>query len=293
MNRVRKLAVAATAATGLLIAWGGIVRATGSGDGCPDWPRCFGRWIPPLEYHALIEYVHRLLANLVVPLIAVLAVAAWRLRRGSPRVFRASLAALALVLAQAGLGGVVVLTGLHPWWVTAHFAVAMLVLGALVYATTESRPAAGDAGVDRSFARLAAWDAAAVLALLLVGTYVRARGAGLVFPDWPLMDGRIVPVLEGEAPAVFLHRALAAAVALLALWTVIRALAMPRRARPVVVLSSLLLAMVGAQVLVGAAVVWTRLAAAAVAAHVALSAAIWALAVALAAVARRLAPRPR
>jgi len=292
MNRVQKLALAATAATAALVAWGGLVRATGSGDGCPDWPRCFGRWVPPLEYHALIEYTHRFLVNLVVPLIAVLAVLAWRRRRESPRVFGASLAALVLVLVQAGLGGAVVLTGLHPWWVTAHFALAMLVLAALVSATTESFVAAGGPPVDRGFARLAAWNAAAVLALLLVGTYVRARGSGLVFLDWPLADGRIVPVLEGEAPAVFLHRVLAAAVAVLALWTAIRARAMPRRRRSVVALSALVLALVGAQVLVGAAVVWTRLSAAAVTAHVALSASIWALAVALAVLAQRLAPRP-
>ena len=38
---------------------GGITRVTGSGDGCPDWPTCFGKWIPPFEYHAIIEYGHR------------------------------------------------------------------------------------------------------------------------------------------------------------------------------------------------------------------------------------------
>ena len=51
---VRALATATVVAILLLIAWGGVVRATGSGDGCPDWPQCFGSWIPRLEYHTLM-----------------------------------------------------------------------------------------------------------------------------------------------------------------------------------------------------------------------------------------------
>ena len=86
MTRFQKLAVATTASTLTLIAWGGVVRATGSGDGCPDWPTCFGRWVPRWEYHTLIEYVHRLLGVVSGALALALALAGivelLRARRG-------------------------------------------------------------------------------------------------------------------------------------------------------------------------------------------------------------------
>ncbi|HXF36553.1 MAG TPA: heme o synthase [Actinomycetota bacterium] len=293
MTRFQKLALATTASVALLIAWGGLVRATGSGDGCPDWPTCYGRLLPPLEYHALIEYAHRLLANVAVPLIAATAVVAWRRHRAEPAIVAPAVAALVLVLLQAGLGGIVVLSGLRPLWVTAHLALAMLVLGALVWSTTASllgSPARRD--VDRGFARLAAATAAAVFALLLVGTHVRAAGAGLVFRDWPLMDGRLIPFLRGEAVVMFAHRLLAAAVTILVLWQAIRARAMRPRAPALVALTTAALGLLLAQVLVGAAAVWTRLSTAAVTAHVALSALIWGVVVAAAVTAGRLARSP-
>jgi heme o synthase len=274
MTRFQKLSIATTASTVLLVAAGGLVRATGSGLGCPGWPTCFGRWVPPLEAHAIIEY------------------------RTVRQIFRPCMAAVILVFVQAGLGGIVVKGELEATLVTLHFATAMTLLGVLVNITADSfcfvkLPLKGPSigGSDPAFARLTLWTAGASFVLLIVGTYVRAEGAGLAFRDWPLMDGRLVPTLGGVATLMFLHRLLAAAVLLLVIWLAIRARTMANRSRDLVVLSTIALALYLAQILVGAANVWSRLSAAAVTAHVVLAALIWGVLVALATISRRFAAR--
>jgi protoheme IX farnesyltransferase len=293
MTRFQKLSIATTASTVLLVAVGGLVRATDSGLGCPGWPTCFGRWVPPLEYHAIIEYSHRLLASIVVVLVAIQALAAWRGHRRERRILWPALTAVALVLVQAALGGIVVEGGLEATIVALHFATAMALVGVLTTVTTNAffpqTSSAGAATDGGAFARLATWTAGATGALLVVGAYVRAEGAGLAFRDWPLMDGRLVPTLGGAATLMFVHRVLAAVVLVLLIWAVIRARTMAGRSRVLVALSTTALALLGAQILVGAANVWTDLSAAAVTAHVALSALVWSSLVALAVASRRLA----
>ena len=66
-RRHRNLVVAAAVMTTLLVVLGGIVCATESGAGCPDWPGCYGRIVPPPQVNAVIEYTHRLVAGLTTP----------------------------------------------------------------------------------------------------------------------------------------------------------------------------------------------------------------------------------
>jgi protoheme IX farnesyltransferase len=141
--------------------------------------------------------------------------------------------------------------------------------------------------VDRSFARLTVVTTGVVGALLLVGTYVRASDAQLVFTDWPLMGGRLLPSFAAEGAAVmFTHRVLAVVGLSFVLWTMIRARTMTPRSRDLVALSTTIVVLFAAQVMSGAANVWSRLRPWAVVAHVAISVLIWATSVALATAAR-------
>src|SRR3989442_5864702 len=100
MRAYRGLAVATAVSAYLLILLGGLVRITGAGLACPDWPLCRGRVIPPLEGPILIEYSHRLAAALVSMLVMVTALAAFRVRRLAPQAVPTGLWVLAIVAVQ-------------------------------------------------------------------------------------------------------------------------------------------------------------------------------------------------
>jgi protoheme IX farnesyltransferase len=295
-SRLRTLALITAIATIILFAIGGLVRGTGSGLGCSTWPECEpGRLFPSGTIHSLIEFSHRAMAFVVAVLTALTGLAALRVSRDRPSVLWPALLAFPLVLAQAGLGAVVVATELDAWWVTAHFVAALLLIADVSYVASAVFPLEGvgtQPSTDRSFARLALVTTGAIGLLLLVGTYVRASDAQLVFTDWPLMDGRLVPTLGGAATAMFLHRALAAIGMLLVLWTAVRARTDAARHPLAVRLSTVALVLFVAQIFVGAANVWTRLRPWAVVGHVALSVLIWATVVALATVSRRVVAVP-
>ena len=149
----QRLALATTVTTYLLILVGGLVRASGAGLGCPDWPRCFGHWIPPGSAAELppqfdpslfnptlmwTEYLNRLLGVTVGFLILATAVSAWRHHRHEPRILWTTVAALLLTGFQGWLGGRVVAHELAAWIVTVHMIVALVIVQLLLYATVRT-----------------------------------------------------------------------------------------------------------------------------------------------------------
>jgi heme A synthase len=277
---LRRLAVVTTACTYLLVTVGGMVRATGSGLGCPDWPRCHGRFVPPLEYHAIIEYSHRLTASVVIWLTIALAVAGFRARREvSRRAVGLAVATVPVVLSQALLGALVVALDLHAESVVAHLLVAMSLVAILIslLVETASPPTTSPSSShpDRRFARTATMVAGAALGLMLLGSYVSGRGAGLAFRTWPLFDGRLLPATHGMLPDLhFAHRLLAAAVAVV-IFALARRVRRTPQAPPVTLLVRGANALIGVEILLGAANVWTGLSPVTRTAHLATGALLW------------------
>lgn len=292
MTTFRRLAQASTVATFVLVAIGGLVRATKSGLGCgDDWPHCSGRLLPALESRAvMIEFSHRLMATVVVVLLGVLAVTAWRRHRDAPALVRGATVAFGLVLFQALLGAVVVWLELTATSVVVHLATAMVLVAVLIHVSITAwvlerpEPLEGDERVARR-ARIAA---VGVLGVILIGSYVTGRSAGYVFPDWPLMDGRLVPDLSYEPAALhFLHRALAGIVGVVVALVTVAALRAPAVAPVAARFARWGLGIFLAQILIGAANVWTypgRLNEAFVTLHLLSAALIWGSLVALAVV---------
>jgi protoheme IX farnesyltransferase len=166
----------------------------------------------------------------------------------------------------------------------------MLLLGLLTFIVVRARysvAAAGrGAGGSQRLTLAVAFAAACVYALLLFGAQVTATGAALIFPDWPLFNGQLVPAASSDAAtaalqqAQFLHRFVAAFVTIVigaVAWATWRAVKAGRAPQSVLALVGTAAALYAIQLIVGALQIWTTLAPWAVALHVGLGAAIWAL----------------
>src|ERR671924_2095988 len=105
----RRLAFVTAFFAYLQIALGGVVRVTGSGLGCPDWPLCHGRPYPPADIHSIIEYSHRAVGSVTGVLLIVTVAAAWLVFwRRRPVVAWIASASLLAIAAEGALGGIVV-----------------------------------------------------------------------------------------------------------------------------------------------------------------------------------------
>jgi len=253
-----------------LIVLGGAVRATDSGTACPDWPLCHGQVLPRLEGHVLVEYSHRLVASIVGVLIFATAVWAWQRHRSDRLVGVAAASAVVLLVAQVLVGAVTVNTETEASVVALHLSIALTLFASLIVLTIAS---ARNMAARGHFPLLPAVVAGGAFALIISGAYVSQEGAGLVYPDWPLFDGKLVSSGGRLADLHYAHRLLAGLLGVLVL-----ALAFRTRSerRPAVVAAvALAVVLYVAQVLVGAANIWFELATSLRISHLALASALW------------------
>jgi heme a synthase len=274
----RRLAWLAIAALAMVMMLGNIVSATGSGLGCPDWPLCHGRFIPPGGTEIWIEFRHRL----AVPLFSLLlvATAVLTLRRAESRALRRiAIALLALLGVQIALGAITVKLGLSAPISTVHLVTALMILAGLTTICASTYPLGSPAAAPRPataadtarLARLAGSGLLVLLVQLALGGYVRHTGAGLACPDFPLCSGDLFPA--GGPPLVhWIHRWLG--VALLGLFIHL-AVASRRTALAGVGVAVGALAVI--QVALGIAAVLLRLPVPVRAAHAAGGYALWGL----------------
>ena len=292
----RGLAWAATISVFAMLVLGGVVRVTESGLGCgDDWPLCSGQWLPPLESAAIIEYAHRVAASFLVgPLVAATFIGAWVSYRGEPWILWSATAAIALVILQALLGAVTVMTELSGHIVMTHFAVAELTMACCILVLVMSYrggmgsdPPSWAEGKARLFPPLSLVALAALFLLLLSGSYLtNTSSATWACGTWPLCTNDASGFFPGNKLAMIhmAHRW----VALIAGLVVMYALHLGFRGRTQPPLIRMLsLSAVGlfvAQALVGAGVIWAGFGKDVElrALHLVLASGVWALAAALA-----------
>ena len=288
----QRVALTALAALTAIVLTCAAVRLTGSGLGCPDWPKCYGKAVAPLETHAVIEYGNRILSGLVGLAAVAAGVLAW-----FRRPFRRDLARIGALLplgvvGQAVLGGFTVRNHLAPGFVMAHFALSMLILVAAVSLAWRASYEPGER--PRATDRVGVWAVRALVPLgavtIFAGTAATAAG-----PHAGGQDGERINRLDFKGGgtldwAIHQHARIAAAmgVASVAVWLLLRR----RDADPAVRRAvTALLALLAVQAAVGALQYALELPAEIVWVHVSLAALTWLSVLWSTAAAGRLVPR--
>ena len=290
-----------------LTALGGIVRVTGSGLACPDWPACYGGMIPSGDfgefaaYQVWLEWTHRLVAALIGFVIIGYGYVAWRRYRVRRRVWLPAALSLPLLALQIVLGGLTVTERLEALIVTMHLATAMLILALIglswlssydwrAVTVDDEAPLGSDAPSQaKVYARIALITAVLVYAVVVVGSYVTHVGAD---PDlashvgpggaacgnqWPLCYGGLWP--DGEyAQWNMGHRLLVFVGGLALMAAAIGVVTLRPRARTLTLLVHGATTLYVAQMFIWATMIWVNFDDWARAMHLSMGSIIWLLA---------------
>ena len=199
--RYRALVYASLVASFLVVVWGGVVRVTGSGLGCPDWPLCHGQFLPSLDPATRIEWTHRFLA--IASGLTVAAMVLWTFisYRADRRVLWLAIGVAVLYPLQAVLGGITVLLELSPEWVTLHLANAELLLAALTILAVIVRWPALARERAPGWTWLILASAIGMFVVLLSGALVRGANATYACFSWPLCGAIALPLDQAPSHA--------------------------------------------------------------------------------------------
>jgi len=201
---VRPLGWASLVANVVLVVTGGAVRLTGSGLGCPTWPRCTDASMTPrhsLNVHSAIEFGNRTLTFVLTAIAIATLVAAWNTGRRDLRLL--SLGIALGIPAQAVIGGITVLTDLNPWIVSLHLLCSMAIIGVAVLFLWRIDHA--DVPVVRGAAVWLAWaNFAAAWVVLYIGTVVTGSGPHAGDADSPRNGLSPLQMSQLHADVVFL-----------------------------------------------------------------------------------------
>ena len=220
----RRVSVLTAVFAYLQIALGGLVRVSGSGLGCPDWPLCQGRPYPPANLHSIIEYSHRTVGAITGLLLVATVVGAWLVfRHRRPVVAWLATASLVAYGTEGLLGALVVFGELPSWLVAVHLGMAMIIIGCLIATAVMSMPESAGV-VDAGFKRLAIVAAAATYVMLLTGSTVVASAADESCNTWPLCGGGFALDFSGANAFTMLHRGTVLVVSLLLLHVLTKAI---------------------------------------------------------------------
>ncbi len=258
----RRLALSASVAFFLLIVLGGMVRVTGSGGACPDWPTCFGQVVPPSTPNALLDYLHRLATLLAGVLLVAASMLAWRQKFDAPLIKKSLLFALAALGIQILLGAAISLAGGSdsPSWLSiVHLGLSLVILAFVLVATVaayylEHSPERSLRLVYRSsYGRLSLLTLSIFALLLVGGAVLAASGEAAACSGWPLCDGSLPVTLPGWLSLG--HRLLVLAAAGLMGALLYRTWRTQRTQVPVIVATTAAVVLFYAQALLGAKMV--------------------------------------
>lgn len=294
----RRLALATIAMTFLLVIIGGIVRVSDSGLGCGPansgfhgWPFCNGDIVPGLDLNTIIEYSHRTVAGIVGLMAIALAVLAWRRYRANRALVRATIGAALLVIGQGLLGAATVENNLDETLVAAHLGLAMIFFALTIFIWRASKPenlGATPPDGGRGYRPLAIVACGLAFCTIVAGGYMAGTqnygradyqlGDGAHHAcgkEFPTCNGSFLPFGDTRLVDIHLtHRVFVYLTTLFVLSLIV--LTLRRRPSPGVVRNAwIALAILGAQLLVGALNVWLDEYEALIVLHLALGTLLW------------------